>query len=214
MVTPQHLDAIIDGCDLLAHCKQFNTNIKSLVKNTTAQLVVKLDLARPYNANDWRKDSDYKYLAAELDFFNVNPARIIKHFPSKPERNGQEFIKPADLTFAWDNACSDARCVVPVSQDFNHFVAHWAAYNKAIIIHKGSEVWYHNYENGITSWPVVLQRDMPVVHAFMSYDFIDERYIKDYPLISSNAFKMRCPSRITPMPGKDLKKLKRLTDLL
>lgn len=214
IVTPEHLDAIIAGCDLLSHCKKFNLNIKSLVKNTTAQMVVKLSLGRPYNANDWRRDSDYKYVSAELDFFNVNPARIIKHFPTKPERNGQEFIKPADLIFAWDNACSDAVCVVPVSQDLNHFIAHWAAYNKAIIIHKGSEIWYHNYDNGITSWPVVLQRDMPVVQAFMPYDFLDERFIREHSLISSNAFKMRTPNRITPMPGKDLKKLKKYIDRL
>lgn len=190
-LTPKTSQAIATVNRLYDHFKEPELNMDQLLDHTDPQLVLRLELFRAYRGSNWRIDSNYEAVAGELNFLNVNPHRVLSKFPDIPERDGQEYIEPADVSRLWDASWSDAHYVFPVDLKPKAFHDQRKAYNTGVIIHQGSGLWLHNYDNGISSWPVPLKRDLCIIKEVMPYAFLDERGLKKNRLISQSAFHMK-----------------------
>lgn len=199
-LSDEELENIILENDLLSAGPGVDLQLYQLFKNTRPRIVLQMDLHHEHQGYQWEDTLRYEGVEQILRLFQINPRAIHRSFPNLAFRNGREYILPKDLRELWDNAANGGQYVVPIDLDLWKYQQHSNHYHTGIILHKGDEIWLHDYGCGSGSISIPLQRDLTILKRDVDYHFVNDRDKEVYGLdavygLSQSAW---C-NRITPI---------------
>lgn len=181
-ITDDLLNYLIEEYELYAEIPGVDANLAQLIRNSRPRAVLQLDLYHPHEGWSWQRTVEYDDVREALRLFNVNPRKMHRKFPNLAYRNGKEFILPADLKELWDNATYGGRYVMPIDLNLVEFHRDRDHYHTGIILHKGDEIWMHDYLNGSGSISVPLQKDLTILRKDLVYHISDDNDTAGYGL--------------------------------
>jgi hypothetical protein len=181
-ITDDQLKYMVEEYELYAEIPGVDPNISQLIGNSRPRAVLQLDLHHPLQGWSWLRSVEYDDVRGALKLFNVNPRKMHPKFPNLSYRNGKEFILPRDLKELWDNATYGGRYVMPIDLDLLDYHRNRDHYLTGLVLHKGDEIWMHDYLNGSGSISVPLQKDLTILRRNLAYHITDDNHTAGYGL--------------------------------
>lgn len=183
-VSTKTLDLIIARNELELLAKEPDLNLKQLFDNTRPRIVLRLDPLHGYTGREWRDDAEYNMVKEILTLLNINPQDMHSNLPSRPGRNGHEYVELESLKRLFDRTHVDAMYVIPLDYDMYKHIRKPRQYSQGLILPAGSEIWSHLYDDTLnirkgkafrTAGPVTLLKDLLIKKSTMPYTIVDER---------------------------------------
>ncbi|GGA92612.1 hypothetical protein [Puia dinghuensis] len=181
-LSDDQLKYMIEEYDLHTEVPGTDPNLSPRIRNCRPRIVFQLDVDHPYEGWQWRRTVRYDEVKEALRLFNVNPRKIHPQFPNLPYRDGKEYILPKDLMELWDNAPYGGRYVMPINLNLSDYLKDLDHYQTGVILHKGGEIWMHDYGNGSGSISVPLQKDLKIMRKKLAYFLSDDNNTAGYGL--------------------------------
>jgi len=203
-ITDRDLDDIVKQYDLIKHLPNLVLDMAAITKHTTPRVVLQLGLYQSYAGLGWPWAIEYEDVRDILHLFNINPRKILPHFPDFPRRNGREYVDPRALKHLWESGPLEGQYVAPLKFDLWDYHLQRDHFHTGIVLHKGTEIWLHDYFYGVCSARCIpLLKDLKIQKQNLTYHFGDDNKTIGNGLTEACAFTQEYWSgKISPVLTK------------
>lgn len=188
-LTEEHIEGVLENYGFYDHLPLLDLDMQTIITQTKPRVTLQLVLYQDYMGWEWPLTMEYEDARDVLDLFHINPRKILPIFPDFPWRNNKSYVDSEALRDLWSSAPEGGQYVVALDLDLWYYHEHRNQFHTGIVLPKGTEIWLHDYYQGIGSGScVTLSKDLTILKRNLTYFFGDDNKTIGQGLADSNHF--------------------------
>jgi hypothetical protein len=209
-ISEELIEGIVERYGLYVLGQVLELDMPLIVQQTHPRVVLQFVLHQFFTGPKWLHTLEYEETRDVLDIFNINPRKIRPDFPDLHWRNGKEYVAADAIRNLWDSGPEAGQYVVALDLDLWHYHQHRDQFHTGIVLHKGAEIWLHDYYFGKGSGAsVTLLKDLTILKRNLTYYFGDDNDTIGKGLTEANSHtQINWSGKISPVKTKRAEKYK------